>query len=573
MAEKVVVIGGVALGPKAACRCLRLKPDCDLTLVDENNFISYGGCGLPYYVSGEIQALDALRSTNYQVVRDPDFFARMKGFTVKNNTRALSIDRAAKRVHVKNLATGAEDDLPYDSLVLATGASPRIPPIPGHDLANIFTLTKLEDADRIRKLCEQGSIQEAVIVGGGFIGLESAVALADMWGISVTVLEMDRHLMGSVLPETLGRMAATDLARHKVTVYTSEKTVAFQGDKGTVTHVVTDKRTLRAQLVIIAAGFIPNTQIAKDAGLATIGNGAVIVDEHLRTSDPSIYAGGDCASIKNIITGKQGYLPLGSMSNRQGRVIGTNLAGGDATFPGFVGTWAVKLFDLSIAATGLTIDRARAEGFDAISVTVEQLDRAHFYPEKDMMALEIVVEKKTRRVLGLQGASVNAAGIKARIDAVSTALQYAKPTIDDISNLEVAYAPPFAAAMDIVNVVGNVADNVIEGRFTAIDGLAFAKLWEERETNHVFFIDARPGRAGVPIQEKHPEWHAIPLEDIENRLGELPRDRDIAIVCNTGLRSFETLLILKKHGITNVKNAMGGMQALRQMGVTGAIED
>ena len=567
MAQKVVIIGGVALGPKAACRCLRLAPDTELTLVDENTFISYGGCGLPYYVSGEIQALDALRSTNYQVVRDPDFFARMKGFKVRNQTRALSIDRAKKCVRVRNLVTQAEEDLPYDKLVLACGAKPRMPNVDGHDLSHVYTLTKLEDAQNIRKACENGSVTEAVIVGGGFIGLESAVALADMWGVNVTVLEMDEHLTRSVLPESMGLMAENDLVQHNVRVCKNEKLLKIEGKDGKVQRVVTNKQTIDAQLVIMAAGFIPNGELAKQAGLETIANGAIKVDASMRTSDPDIYAGGDCCSIQNIITGKYGYLPLGSLSNRQGRIIGSNLAGINDTFPGYVGTWAIKLFDLSIASTGLTIDRARLEGFDAISVCVEQLDRAHFYPEKDMMCLEIVVEKGTRRVLGMQGASLNGHGLKARIDAVSACLQYAKPTVNDISNLEVGYAPPFASAMDVVNVAGNVADNVLSGRFTPITGQDFVKLWKERADNHIFFIDARPAQAGKAMEAKNADWHAIPLEEMEARLSELPRDREIAIICNTGLRSFESLLILQRKGITNCVNALGGMQALKQMGL------
>ena len=431
----------------------------------------------------------------------------------------------------------------------------------------VYTLTKLEDAQNIRKACENGSVTEAVIVGGGFIGLESAVALADMWGVNVTVLEMDEHLMRSVLPESMGLMAENDLVQHNVRVCKNEKLLKIEGKDGKVQRVVTNKQTIDAQLVIMAAGFIPNGELAKQAGLETIANGAIKVDASMRTSDPDIYAGGDCCSIQNIITGKYGYLPLGSLSNRQGRIIGSNLAGINDNFPGYVGTWAIKLFDLSIASTGLTIDRARLEGFDAISVCVEQLDRAHFYPEKDMMCLEIVVEKGTRRVLGMQGASLNGHGLKARIDAVSACLQYAKPTVNDISNLEVGYAPPFASAMDVVNVAGNVADNVLSGRFTPITGQDFVKLWKERADNHIFFIDARPAQAGKAMEAKNADWHAIPLEEMEARLSELPRDREIAIICNTGLRSFESLLILQRKGITNIVNSLGGMQALKQMGL------
>ena len=568
MAEKILVVGGVALGPKAACRCKRLMPDAEVVLVDENVFISYGGCGIPYYVSGEIQNLDDLRSTPYNTVRDPDFFRDMKGITVRTQTRALAIDRAAKTLLVKDVVTGKEEKLPYDKLVLATGASPRVPPIEGKDLKNVLSLTRLEAAGAIRSACQEGKVNEAVIVGGGFIGLEAAVALAEMWGVKVSVVEMMDQILPGVLSQPLSRMAANDCQTHKVDVFTSEKVLRLEGENGTVTKVVTDKREIPAQMVIFAAGFLPNGQLAKDAGLEVAPFGAVVVDEHMRTTDPSIYAGGDCVAIKNIITGKMGYLPLGSMANRQGRIIGTNLAGGNASFPGFVGSWAVKLFGLSFCGVGLTVERARKEGFDAMSVSVEQLDHAHFYPEKAMMSLELVVDKATSRVLGLQGACADPDSLKARMDAVAAALQYSKPTVEDISNLEIAYAPPFASAMDVVNVVANVADNALAGRFTPVTADQFMDLWHKRSENHVFFIDSRPAAAGKAMQEKHPDWHAIPLEEIAARINEVPKDRPVAIICNTGLRAYDGLLVLARNGVTDVVNSTGGMQAVIKMGLS-----
>ena len=568
MAEKILVVGGVALGPKAACRCKRLMPDAEVMIVDENVFISYGGCGIPYYVSGEIQNLDDLRSTPYHTVRDTDFFRDMKGITVRTQTRAMAIDRAAKTLLVKDVVSGKEEKLPYDKLVLATGASPRVPPIEGKDLKNVLSLTRLEAAGAIRAACQEGTVSEAVIVGGGFIGLEAAVALAEMWGVKVSVVEMMDQILPGVLSQPLSRMAANDCQTHKVDVFTSEKVLRLEGENGTVTKVVTDKREIAAQMVIFAAGFVPNGQLAKDAGLEMAPFGAVVVDEHMRTTDPAIYAGGDCVAIKNIITGKIGYLPLGSMANRQGRIIGTNLAGGNASFPGFVGSWAVKLFGLSFCGVGLTIERARKEGFDALSVSVEQLDHAHFFPEKSMMSLELVVDKATSRVLGLQGACADPDSLKARIDAVAAALQYSKPTVEDISNLEIAYAPPFASAMDVVNVVANVADNALAGRFTPVTADQFMNLWHKRSENHVFFIDSRPAAAGKAMQEKHPDWHAIPLEEIAARVNEVPKDRPVAIICNTGLRAYDGLLILARNGVTDVVNSTGGMQAAIKMGLS-----
>ncbi|MDR1855983.1 MAG: FAD-dependent oxidoreductase [Desulfovibrio sp.] len=565
MAQNILIIGGVALGPKAACRCKRLLPDANVVLVDENTYISYGGCGIPYYVSGEIARLDDLRSTPYNTVRDPDFFRTMKGVAVRTGTRAIAVHRAERTVTVRDLATGREEDLPYDRLVLATGARPRVPDIQGLPMGNVLTLTNLEHADEVRRLCEAGNIANAVVIGGGFIGLEAAVALTDLWGVKTTVLEMMDQVLPGALSPTMARMALEDMRRHGVDVFTGERVVRFEGE-GNVRGVVTDARRIDADLVILSAGFIPNSELAKAAGLEVAPFGGVIVDDHMRTSDPNIYAGGDCAAVTSIITGKPGYLPLGSMANRQGRVIGTNIAGGDATFPGFVGSWAVKLFDLSFCGAGLTADRARKEGFDAMGVGVEQLDRAHFYPEKHMLGLELVVDRKTGRVLGIQGASPVPDAIKARVDAVAAVLQHARPTVGDISNLEVCYAPPFASAMDVVNVVGNVAENCLAGRMHPVTAEEFANLWEKRAENGVFFIDTRPAVAGRQIESRHPEWHAIPLEEIEAHVGDIPKDRPVALVCNTGLRAYDSGLILARHGIGGVTNVMGGMQALGKIG-------
>ena len=567
MPSNILVIGGVALGPKAACRCKRLLPDASVVMIDENPLISYGGCGIPYYLSGEVNELDDLRATPYQTVRDPAFFAAIKGVDVRTETRALSVDRKAKTVLIRNLATGKEESLPYDKLCIATGASPRMPEVEGRDLDGVLSVTRLEAAERIRKACEQGSISEAVIIGGGFIGLETAVALADMWGVKTSIVEALPHILPGALPANMSHMAQHDCQSHGVQVYTSEKLLRLEGEKGKVARVVTDRRTLPAQLVIVSAGFIPNGRLAAEAGLACTPFGAILVNEHMQTSDPDIYAGGDCVSVPNLVTGKPGYFPLGSMANRQGRVIGTNLAGGSARFPGAVGAWAVKLFSLAFCGTGLSAEKARAEGFDAVSIGVEQLDRAHFYPDKDMMHLELVLERGTRRVLGAQGASVLPDAVKARIDAISGVLQYARPTADDISNLEIAYGPPFASAMDIANTVGNVADNVLAGRGQGQDAPAFMAYWKKRQENNIFFADIRPAGGSAQLAAAYPgEWHAIPLEELERRVGEFPKDRPICLICNTGLRAYDAQLILARHGIESV-NVFGGMQALLKSGL------
>ena len=370
----------------------------------------------------------------------------------------------------------------------------------------------------------------------------------------------------------IGRALAPRLAAFGATVVASDVfwPEDFAQEHG-IRRVNLDELFAVSDIVTLHCPLMDATRGLVDAArLASMKPGAILVNEYMQTSDPDIYAGGDCVAIPNLITGKPFVLALGSLANRQGRVIGTNAASDDgkaAAFHGAVGTWCVKIFKMSACGTGLTIERAKAFGFDAISASLEQLDRAHFYPEKHMMTLELVVERGTRRVLGIQGVCEDGDALKARIDAVATMLQFGKPTIDDLANAEIAYAPPFASAMDAVNAVANVADNILSGQLKPISSKEFGELWKDRANNNVFFADARPAVAGNATAAKYPgEWHAIALEDIEAKFDSIPKDRPVALVCNTGLRSYEVMLYLHNHGVTDVVNALGGMQALIKRG-------
>lgn len=566
MAQHVLVIGGVALGPKAACRYKRLQPDSHVTMIDQGTYISYGGCGIPYFVSGDVGSMDALRQTSAHVVRTPEFFEKLRGVDVLIQTRALSINRQQKTVTVEDTVSGKKRDLPYDKLVIATGSTPKVPPVPGHDLKNVSTVTCLEAAQAVQADCAARKIKHAVIVGGGFIGLEMAVALADQWGIQTTIIEVMDHLLPAQLSPNLAQMVRHDLEELGITVLPGEKVTELKGKDGAVCQVITDRRTLDADHVIFSAGVTPNSQIAADAGLVCHPRGGIVVNSHMQTSDPDIYAGGDCVVLRNIISGEQSYLPLGSLANRQGRVIGTNLAGGDDVFEGVVGTWCVKLNKMNACGTGLTLAQARRAGFDAVAVSIEQLDKAHFYPEKELISLEVVVDKPSRRVLGMQGFSVDGIALKARIDAVAAMLQFARPTLNDLANLEVAYAPPFAAALDVVNTVANVADNVLAGRHKVVGAGEFVDLWEHRAENRCVVVDGRPGQAGHALAEKYPGvWLTIPVEDLAERMHEIPRDRPVALICNTGSRAYDMQLKMRRAGIDSV-NSEGGMQAMKKRG-------
>ena len=566
MPKNVLVIGGVALGPKAACRFKRLEPESKVTLIDQGAIISYGGCGIPYFVGGDVEKVEGLRATSAGVIRTPEFFHDLRDVDVQLGTRALKINRREKTVTVEDVATGQTRDIAYDKLVIASGSTPRVPPIPGHDLENVTTVTCIEAAQAVQQRCAARSISSAVIVGAGFIGLEMAVALADQWGIKTTVIELLPQVLPAQISPNLAHMAQHDLEELGITVLTGEQVKELMGEDGKVRQVVTDKRVIDADEVIFSVGVSPNSQIAADAGLDCHPRGGIIVDKHMRTNDPDIYAGGDCVVVPNLITGQPAYLPMGSMANRQGRVIGTNLAGGDSTFDGVVGSWCVKLYKMSACGTGLTLRQAIQAGFDAAGVPMEQLDKAHFYPEKSMMTIEVVVDKPSRRVLGVQGFCSDGIALKARIDAVAAMLQFSRPTLNDLSNLEVAYAPPFAAAMDVINTAANVADNVLSGLHKSILPDEFIELWKHRRENGCIVLDVRPGKGSLPLAQKYPgEWLAIPLEELQARINEIPRDRKVALICNTGSRAYDAQLKLRRHGIDTV-NSAGGMQTMKKRG-------
>lgn len=566
MSQRVVVIGAVALGPKAACRFKRLEPDSKVTMVDHSDLISYGGCGIPYFVSGDVSDASQLQSTSFHMVRDAKFFHNVKDIDVLINTRALSIDRKNKTVRLKNVLDQREENLPYDQLVLATGSRPKRLPIPGADLKGVFTVSSLNEAVAIKQSLADGEVGKAVIIGAGAIGLEMAEALADLWGIDTTVIEVADQILPGIVSPNMARMAQCHLEENDISVRLSEKVQQLQG-ADRVERVITDKGIIDANMVIMAVGVAPNSDLAKGAGLEVSANGAIVVNERMETSDPHIFAGGDCVEVRNLLTGKPGYFPSGSLANRQGRVIGTNLAGGNARFEGAVGTFIIKIFEISLASAGMSLKTAKAEGWDALSVFVSQFDRAHFYPEKGLMYLELIVDRKTEKVLGIQGLGPMTDAVFARVNAVAAILKDG-PTTADISNLELLYAPPFSSAMDILNALGNTAENVLREKNQLIDVDQFAKWWQDRGSQDAVFLDCRGWGNAKPFVEKYPDdWKSIPQDELRMRMDEVPRDKALVLICNTGVRSYEAQLNLRQMGITNTYNLQGGMATVKEWGL------
>ncbi|ADK85564.1 FAD-dependent pyridine nucleotide-disulfide oxidoreductase [Desulfarculus baarsii DSM 2075] len=566
MSLNVLIIGAVAAGPKAGCRIKRLEPDANVTMLDRDNYISYGGCGIPYYVSGDVADLKGLLSTSFHMVRDPQFFKGAKGVDVQTGVEALAIDRAAKKVRVKDLASGHENDLAYDKLVLATGARPFTPPIAGANLQGVWPVGDLHHAQAIKHAVAQGGVGAAAIIGAGATGLEMAEALADLWGVEVHIIERQDQFLLGVLDPDIARMLQTHMAAQDgVSLHLGADVGGILADdEGKARAVVVDGQEIAVDMVIMATGVRPNDELARAAGLELAQRGGIKVNERMQTSDPDIYAAGDCVSVKNILSGKDAYVPAGSLANRMGRVVGTNVCGGQATFPGVLGSFCIKLFGLSAARTGLNEVEARAMGLDVVAPLVVQADRAHFHPDMAMMYVKLVVEKNSRRLLGLSALGDNGDAVVGRVNAMAGLLAKGGE-LADLSNLELAYSPPLGAAMDILNTAANVAENMIEGRLRSIAIDEFAKRLASDDS--CVIVDVRAiDNAGPYLEQLAPKWRHLPQETIAGREGEVPQDRDVLLICNSGARSYEAMRQLAGAGVTNTYNVGGGVAAVKKWG-------
>lgn len=566
--KRILIVGAVALGPKVACRLKRLRPDYHVTMIDQGEYISYGGCGIPYYISGDLSDIKELMSTSFHMLRTPEFFEGAKDVQVRTRTRALAIDREAGLLRVQDRESGREEDLPYDALVLATGSRPRPLAVPGADLPGVMSVSNLGAAMAVRDQIAKGQVGQVVIIGAGAIGIEMAEAVSDLWGLETTLVEITPQVLPDLLQPGLARMVQKHLQDKGVTLFTQEnvKEIRANPNGGAALEVVTATTSLPADLVISAIGALPNSELARQAGLLVAPDGGIVVNQHLQTSDPHIYAGGDCITNHHLITGKSVYFPSGSLANRQGRVIGTNLAGGRATFNGIVGSFTLKTFDLAVAGAGLNLNAALREGFDAVEALVIQADRAHFYPTQDLMYLTLVADRTTRRLLGVQGLSHNGDALVGRINSIAALLPF-KAGLADLSNLEVAYAPPFAAALDIVNAVANTLENILDGYNRTVEVADFEQCFLTDKAADTICLDVRGAANAAPYVDLFGgRWLNIPQETLKDRFGEIPPDKRLLVVCNSGVRSYEALRQLETAGLCNAVNVQGGIAALKKAG-------
>jgi NADPH-dependent 2,4-dienoyl-CoA reductase/sulfur reductase-like enzyme/rhodanese-related sulfurtransferase len=556
MAQKVVVIGGVATGPKAAARLRRLDPSADITIIERDDLVSYAGCGTPYYIKGDIAEFGDLIETPVGTPRDAVFFRKVKNIRVLVRTLAQRIDRAEKVVTTLNVDTGEQQDLPYDKLVLATGGTPFLPPIPGIDLKRVFTLRSPHDASAIRDAIGSGRLKQAVIVGAGLIGLEMCEALVAR-GLQVTVVEMFPHLLPGLLDVETAAFVARQTRAQGINGVMGEGVVALEGDHlGNVKRVVTERQSIETDVVIMAVGVRPNDQLARDAGIEVAEKGGIIVNEYMQTSDPEVYAGGDCVLCRHLVSGQMVYVPLGSTANKHGRVIGTNLAGGRETFPGILGTAVAKHCDFNIGCTGLTEKKARELGYSVVTALAPAPDHAHYYPGAQVILVKLVADADTRKVLGVQ--VVGPGDADKRVDVVASALHFGA-TVDDLATLDLGYAPPYSGALDNVIHAANIIRNKLDGVAKAVSPTEVRAKMDA--VDGFVLLDVRGPSEYEAMRIEDPRVTLIPLGKLRDSLDQLPRDKEIIPFCKISLRGYEAQRILEGAGFGNVRFMDGGVVA------------
>ena len=538
---RIVVIGGVAAGATAAARMRRLDERAEITIIEKGPYVSFANCGLPYFISGDI------RRRSHLLLQTPEgFFSRYR-VNVRTGAEAVAIDRSRKTILVRT--SNGEESIPYDKLLLAQGGAPVVPPVPGSTLGHVFRLWTIPDMDRIQKFIDERKPASAVVAGGGFVGLEMAEALRAR-GIAVTVVELAPQVMIQMDPE-FGAMVKAGLGEQGVAV----RTGAGISSIGEESVTLADGSVVKADLVLLSVGVRPELSLAKAAGLETGPSGGLVVDETMRTADPDIYAAGDMVESVHRVHGRRMRIPLAGPANRQGRIAGTNILGGSMKYRGALGTSVVKLFNRTAASTGLTEKAASEAGIPAGVAYVFKDNHVAYYPGGTPVALKIVYDTVTRRLLG--GQAYGEAGVEKRIDVLATALQGGF-TLDDLAELDLAYAPPYNSANDPVNMAAFIGLNHVSG-YSPLRTPAVAA--SEMRSGGGIVLDVRT----LGEQSKAPLAGAlhIPADELRDRIDEVPKDTPVYILSKDGFLGHTSLRILRAAGWPQVFNITGGHAAAR----------
>ena len=547
--QKLIVIGAVAAGTKAASKAKRDNPNLEVKIFTKERYISYAGCGLPYYIGGIIKEKQEL------LVRSPEDFKNEQGIDIFIEHEVKKIDPAEKKVVVEDLKSGKTSEFPYDRLIIATGASPIVPPLDNVNLKNIFTLRSVSDAFAIRELLDSGKAKKAVVVGGGFIGLEAAENLKHR-GMDVTIVELVPHILPP-FDEEIALYAQNHMVSKGVNILTGEKVTGFEGTDGSVTTVKTSAGDIEADMVIMSIGVRPNTGIAVEAGIEMGVTRAIKVNKYMETNIKDIYAAGDCAENINLITGKPAWYPMGSTANKTGRIAGHNAALANQedalkeSLEGVLGTTIVRLFDVNAAKTGLSERDAIKEGYETETILVPSNDRAHYFPGYKQIITKLVVERNTYKVLGAQ--VIGEGVVDKPIDTIAIAITLGAK-VSDLAKLDLAYAPPFSMAMSSTILSANVMMNKLKGRVETAKAQGLPEKLKDGSVNVLdvreeveFFISSIPGSTNIPMNE------------LEARIDEVDRSKEtVILVCKVGSRAFLSYLKLKELGFENLRVLEGG---------------
>ena len=550
--KKVVIVGGVAGGANVAARLRRLDEYCEITVHERGGYVSFANCGLPYHIGNEIERREKL------LVHTPESLRRRFAIDVRVYSEVLAIDREKKEVSSKDLQTGQIKIEPYDVLVLSPDASPLRPPIPGLDLPGIFSLRDMRDMDTIIAKLNEKSPKNILVVGGGFIGLEMVEQLHLRFKQSapeIHLLEAGPH----VLPPLDGEMVVQveqELEKNGIKLHLDDPLTAFEAEGERITAVTKSGKRYSADFVLFNIGVRPETGLAVKAGLELGARGGIKVDSQMRTSDPSIFALGDCIETKNLVTNEMGVIPLAGPANRQGRIVADVIAGRESRYKGTLGTAIVRVFGLTAAATGANEKTLRRLNIPYQAVYLHPSSHAGYYPGAKPIHLKLLFDPANGKILGAQG--VGADGVDKRIDLFATAI-YAGLSAEQLTELELCYAPPFGSAKDPVNQAGMVAQNVIEDLVQTISPTELADLYSSTAKSNngvedIVLLDVRD--AGERTGGSIPDSVHIPLPEIRNRLSEIPKDKLVVVFCQSGQRSYIACRILLQHGI-KCKNLTG----------------
>ena len=540
---KVVIVGGVAGGATAAARIRRLDEQAEIVVFERSGYISYANCGLPYYIGGIITDPEEL------TLQTPEsFYSRFRvDMRVRHEVIAIHPDR--KTVSVRKLETGEEFEECYDKLLLSPGAKPTQPRLPGIGLDRLFTLRTVEDTFRIKAYLDTHHPRSAVLAGGGFIGLELAENLREL-GMDVTIVQRPKQLMNPFDPD-MAAFIHGQMRKHGVKLALGHTVEGFRESEAGVEVLLKDEESLHTDMVILAIGVTPDTGLAKDAGLELGIKGSILVNERMETSIPDIYAVGDAVQVKHSVTGQDALISLAGPANKQGRIAADNICGGDSRYNGSQGSSVIKVFDMTAAVTGINETNAKKAGIETDKVILSPMSHAGYYPGGKMMTMKILFEKNTYRLLGAQ--IVGYDGVDKRIDVLATAI-HAGMKAFDLKELDLAYAPPYSSAKDPVNMAGFMIENIANGTL---------KQWHPEQLpglprdGSVTLLDTR---TPAEFRRGHIEdFINIPVDDLRDRIGEIPSGKPVYVICQSGLRSYIATRILSGYGF-DAYNFSGGFR-------------